>query len=172
MDESGRKPNGGGSPPDEEEMSYKDALREQERLGGVDASIKETIEAMKTGRENVAHRFYRQEGDGRQDESTHPLDILRTGRKRILEKIASQNQEHSDLRADKGPGDVDSIRSLNRQLYEKLEELTNSIPQDPGQRNLVEMEIQSILKAYQNALHKILNPLRFNRQGLVPRGRF
>jgi hypothetical protein len=172
MDKSVREPNDSDGSPEDEEMSYKDALREQERLAGVDVSIKETIEAMKTGRENVAQRFYRQEGYGRQDESTHPLDILRTGRQRILEKIASQNREHSDLRADDELGDGETVRALNRQLYEKLEELTNSIPQDPGQRNLVEMEIQSILKAYQNALHKILNPLRFNRRGLTPRGRF
>jgi hypothetical protein len=159
-------------PEEEDEMSLKDALREQERLAGVDTSIKETIEAMKSGRESVAQRFYRQEGYGTREESTHPLDILRTGRKRILEKIANQNREQSDLQNDPELGDDESIRSLNRQLYEKLDALTSAIPQDPSQRNMIEMEIQAVLKAYQTALHKILTPLRFNRRGLIPRDRF
>lgn len=174
MDETDNDVNNKRTPEGDEEddMSFKEALREQERLGGVDTSINETIEAMKGGRDGVAQRFYRQEGYATGEDSTHPLDILRTGRKRILDKIANQANERPDWQSGPEPSDNESIRSLNRQLFEKLDALTSAVPQDPSQMSRLEMEIQAVLKAYQVALHKILTPLRFNRRGLLPRERF
>lgn len=151
-------------PGDDNEPSLEDVMREQEELAAVDTTIAETIDVMNTGRESVAQRFYRQESSGQPGDSTHPLDIIKTGRRRILERLAQRNEQHEADGGEATLSDEEWMGELNRQLVEKLYTLTSTVPQDRAQKQMLEAEIQAAVRSYLNSVHKILNPLRFSRQ--------
>lgn len=155
-----------------QERTFKDALAQHEEIGGVDSAISETIEAMRVGREDVAERFYRQQEGSDSTESTHPLDMLRTGRKRILAKINDTSKWKTPVRRGPDGGGEQGIHSLNLQLYERLEEIAQEVRPETSQTSLMEMEIQAAIKGYLVALNKILNPLRFSRDSIQVNNRF
>lgn len=157
---------------EEQERAYQDAIAQHEEIGGVDSTISETINAMRVGREEVAERFYRQQEGSDSNESAHPLDMLRTGRKRILAKINETSKWKTPVRRGLVDDGEHGIHSLNRQLYERLEEIAQEVRPETSQTSLMEMEIQAAIKGYLVALNKILNPLRFSRDSIQVNNRF
>jgi len=132
----------------------KNALRDQNELVGLNVSIEDSKEALRQGRSAVGQIVLG--SNGQQDSSGNPVAMLQAGRQGILQQMAA------GCRAARGaPFDAFSACSLADGLHAELVRLTSKIPQDRLAAKSLEIQIQTVLRSYSNAIHKLLTPLSF-----------
>ena len=144
----------GPQPAAPEPISLRKIFRDQDELVGLNASIEDSREALRKGRgavgEAVLGAAARQAGD------TSAVAMLQAGRQEILQQIDAVSQAAREV-----PFDAISARVLADQLHAELIRLTASVPQDRLAAKSLEIQIQTTLRSYSNAIHRLLNPLKF-----------
>jgi hypothetical protein len=132
----------------------KKIFRDQDELVGLNASIEDSKEALRKGRgavgEAVLGAAARQAGD------TSAVAMLQAGRQEILQQMDAVSQAAQEV-----PFDAISARVLADQLHAELIRLTTSVPEDRLAAKSLEIQIQTTLRSYSNAIHRLLSPLKF-----------
>src|SRR5581483_4558289 len=141
------------------EAALAEIIEQQDSLATVSQSIDESVEAVRIGRNAVTDRFYRRGGLGRPNQSDRPLDMVRSGRERVIQRV---NQ--IDIGADASDFQSgSSLAELSHQLGDRLTDICSNVPDDRAGRLALAAEVQAVIQSYLNAVKRTLNPLRFNR---------
>ena len=132
----------------------KKLLQDQNELVGLNVSIEDSKEALRQGRGAVGRVVLG--ASGQQDSDGSPVAMLQAGRQGILQQMAAASQAARAV-----PFDAVSARLLADELCTELVKLTSAIPQDRLAAKSLEIQIQTTLRSYSNAIHRLLTPLTF-----------
>jgi hypothetical protein len=93
---------------------------------------------------------------GQRDSDGSPVSMLQAGRQEILQQMAATSQTSRPV-----PFDAVSTRLLADELCAELVKLTSAVPQDRLAAKALEIQIQTTLRSYSSAIHRLLTPVTF-----------
>jgi hypothetical protein len=131
--------------------------RDREQIAEVDAAIAETIDALRVGCNTVARGVYQQYATNGGEESGHPGDLIKAGRRQVVNRLSAAGQRFESGSA------TDLLSKLTQQLSACLLDLISEVPRDRVGRLALESRLHAALVAYTGAVRKVLHPLEFER---------
>lgn len=140
--------------PTPDHIDLKKILRDQNELVGLHISIEDSKEALRQGRGAVGRAVLG--ASGQQNSDGSPVAMLQAGRQGILQQMAASSEVARAV-----PFDAVSARLLADELHTQLVNLTSAIPQDRLAAKSLELQVQTTLRSYSDAIHRLLTPLTF-----------
>jgi ATP phosphoribosyltransferase regulatory subunit HisZ len=142
------------SSPQDDQRDLRQIFQDQNQLVALDSSIADSKEALRKGRGAVGRALLgtseEQHGDA------NAVSLLEAGRHGLLQQVTATTDVSRAIPLNPG-----TARLLADELHAQLVSLTSSMPKDRLASKSLEIQIQTALRAYTNAIQRLLVPLTF-----------
>jgi hypothetical protein len=129
-----------------------EVMAEQQSIADVDTCIHQAAEALRTGRESVARRFFAQKEAEDGNHASDPRNLLQAGRQRVLDQMkgrpAGRGQEIIE--------NIATLHDLNRQLGDQIAKLTGDFTEGRTRPEVFKVQLRATLDTYRSSVERLL----------------